>query len=527
VTPPTLPMLRILLIEDNAGDARLLREMFSTELPGSFEVTHVVRMSEGVAHLAKGNTDIVLVDMGLPDEHGLATVRRTKAAAPGVPVIVLTGLDDEMLAAEAMRVGAEDYLIKGQIESRALPRALRHAIERRRLQADADLIRSHQMQLKEEFLSHVSHELRSPLTAIYQFVTILLDGLAGALTPPQHQNLEIVLKNVEQLRVLIDDLLEITRIQAGKLTVDLQSTSITEAIAYAVSTLGGAAKKRDITLTSNLECRLPLVYADPTRLRQILVILIDNAIKFTPVGGSVRVHATAPGEQSNVVTLEVSDSGPGIDPDMTELIFARQFQADAALEGRRGLGLGLFICKELVARQGGRVWAKNLPERGAVFTVTLPVLSLPNLIAPLILKEASSAHALALIRVDSTVNNGWPSDVVRAEWSRESRALIQGCLFRPSDALVPKSDSGGATEICFVVAFGNDEGIAMLTKRIREQFGQLGLVRQLGLTVSVSFKSLRQIQEDNEAPPHEYAVTTAANIAALINSEIYYEVSPS
>jgi len=159
--------LRVLLVEDNAGDARLLREMFSKEKPDSFELTHLLRMSEAVVHLGKGEVDIVLLDMGLPDEHGLDTVRRAHAVAPGIPVIVLTGLDDELLAAEAMKEGAQDYLIKGQIENRALPRALRHAIERHRMQTETDLIRTQQLQFKDEFLSHVSHELRSPLTVIY------------------------------------------------------------------------------------------------------------------------------------------------------------------------------------------------------------------------------------------------------------------------------------------------------------------------------------------------------------------------
>jgi DNA-binding NtrC family response regulator len=147
--------LRILLVEDNAGDARLLREMFSKEKAGSFELTHLLRMCEAEIHLAKGGVDIVLLDMGLPDGHGLDTVRRARAVAPGIPMIVLTGLDDEALAAEAMKEGAQDYLIKGQIENRALPRALRHAIERHRMQAETDLIRTHQMQFKDEFLSHV------------------------------------------------------------------------------------------------------------------------------------------------------------------------------------------------------------------------------------------------------------------------------------------------------------------------------------------------------------------------------------
>src|SRR6202041_3274091 len=125
--------LQVLLVEDNAGDVRLLREMFSKERAESFELTHCLRMGEAELHLAKGGVDIVLLDMGLPDGHGLDTVRRAHAAAPGVPMIVLTGLDDEALAAEAMKAGAQDYLIKGQIESRALPRALRHAVERHQL----------------------------------------------------------------------------------------------------------------------------------------------------------------------------------------------------------------------------------------------------------------------------------------------------------------------------------------------------------------------------------------------------------
>jgi diguanylate cyclase (GGDEF)-like protein/PAS domain S-box-containing protein len=126
--------LQVLLVEDNAGDARLLREMFSKENRDSFELTHLLRLSEAMVHLAKAKVDIVLLDMGLPDAHGLNTVRQVHTAAPGVPLIVLTGLDDEALAAEAMKQGAQDYLIKGQIESRALPRALRYAIERHRMQ---------------------------------------------------------------------------------------------------------------------------------------------------------------------------------------------------------------------------------------------------------------------------------------------------------------------------------------------------------------------------------------------------------
>jgi diguanylate cyclase (GGDEF)-like protein len=135
--------MRVLVIEDNAGDARLLREMFRKERPGTFAVTHLSLMSEAVIHLAKGEADIVLLDLGLPDAHGLESVRRAHAAAPSIPLIVLTSLDDETLAAEAMKEGAQDYLIKGQIENRALPRALRHAIDRHRIQVETAYIAQH------------------------------------------------------------------------------------------------------------------------------------------------------------------------------------------------------------------------------------------------------------------------------------------------------------------------------------------------------------------------------------------------
>src|SRR5271156_5881054 len=255
--------LQVLLVEDNAGDARLLREMFSKETAGSFELSHLTHMRDAEARLAKGGIDIVLLDMGLPDGHGLETLRRARAAAPEVVMIVMTGLEDEALAATAMKEGAQDYLIKGQIENRALPRALRHAIERHRMQTETDLILTHQVQFKDEFLSHVSHELRSPLTAIYQFVTILLDRLAGDLNPEQDEYLGIVLRNVKQLQSMINDLVEVTRIQAGKLKIELQCTSASDAVVYTVNTLEGAATAKGITLTSEIELRLPPVCADP------------------------------------------------------------------------------------------------------------------------------------------------------------------------------------------------------------------------------------------------------------------------
>jgi signal transduction histidine kinase len=511
--------LQVLVVEDNAGDARLLREMFSKERPDSFELTHLSRMSEAVIHLAKGGVDIVLLDMGLPDGHGLDTVRRAHAAAPGVPVIVLTGLDDEALAAEAMKEGAQDYLIKGQIENRALPRALRHAIERHRMQTESDLIRTHQMQFKDEFLSHVSHELRSPLTAIYQFVTILLDRLAGELNPEQHEYLEIILRNVKQLQSMIDDLLEVTRVQAGKLTIELQCTPVSDAIIYTVNTLQGAATAKGITLSSDMECRLPSVNADPTRIRQILIILVDNAIKFTPTGGAVKVQTRVFEKDPGFLLVEVSDTGCGISPEMTERIFEHLYQiTDPGQAGRKGLGLGLYISKELVTRQGGKIWVSSEPQKGSRFFFTVPIFSLASWIRPMLAHERKPGDAIALLAVEMSSRDGWLSPDLRKEMSHLTRRLLQQCLRLDTDVLLPNMDSVSVRELFFIVMYTQEHGAEAISKRIREQFRSCEQLQPADLTLTVSHSFLGPIARESSEPMEIFVEKVAAGIQDLINT---------
>ena len=495
--------------------------MFGKERPGSFALTHVLRLGEALILLKKGGIDIVLLDMGLPDGHGLDTVRRAHAIAPGIPLVVLTGLDDEALAVEAMKEGAQDYLIKGEIENRALPRALRHSIERQRMQSETELIRAQQMQFKDEFLSHVSHELRSPLTAIHQFVTVLLDGAAGALAPEQRQYLQIALRNIKQLDSMINDLLDVTRAQSGKLIIEPQYASASDAIAYAVNTLQGAAKAKEISLESDIEHELPMVCADPTRVRQILVILVDNAIKFTPVGGVVRVLARPVDDDPNLLVLEVSDSGCGFSPDVAEQIFERLFQApDRAWAGRKGLGLGLYICRQLVTLQGGRIWAKSTPGRGAVFSFTLPVFSLTKLIAPALRRERRRDRSIALVIAELSSETGWLSDEVRAECCHEVRDLLRRCLLSDLAVLLPRMGSPGAAELFFMVVVTDAIGSETIVERIREQYNAPEGVSRTGLTLAASVRPLEAIARSANESVDIFLEKTSNALHALIDEEI-------
>ena len=240
--------------------------------------------------------------------------------------------------------------------------------------ADTERVNKQELELRDNFLSHVSHELRSPLTAIYMFSTLIADGLAGATTPQQDEYLGIIGKNISQLTAMVEDLLLVTAAKTGKLEVHLQAASLSTAIVDAVRTLQGPSELKGVTLSPSVSEDL-VAYADPVRLLQVLIILCDNAIKFTPAGGSVKVEGHPFQIDPNFLLVEVSDTGCGIAPEMTERIFEHLYQISAVSDaGRNGLGLGLHIARELVTRQGGKIWAEALPTTGSRFSFTVPIL---------------------------------------------------------------------------------------------------------------------------------------------------------
>lgn len=381
----SMEKVRVLMIDESSDGAQDLRGILSDRDDGLFEILHVRNLEEAKSHLGREGVDVILLDLERPGFPGLQAVERVHGAAPNVPLVVLTARrGDREAVAGVMQAGAQDYVVKGALSEHPLQRVLLHAIERQRLQADSDSVRQqqqqlreelvlHELQLKDEFMSHVSHELRSPLTAVHQFSTILMDELSGPLTPDQRDALRVILRNVQQLESMIDDLLETTRMQTGKLSIELQSVLPSEVVADALDTLKGPAQLKDIGLVSEVDDDLPTAYADPVRTRQILNNLIGNAVKFTAEGGSVIVRAGFDNDPS-FLRFEVKDTGCGLSPENAERVFERLYQVkEVARSGRKGLGLGLFICKELVARQGGRIWVTSEVGKGSSFFFTLPV----------------------------------------------------------------------------------------------------------------------------------------------------------
>ena len=388
--------------------------------------------------------------------------------------------------------------------------------ERKEAERVREQSRNDQMRFKDEFLSHVSHELRSPLTAIKQFTSILLGDLAGALNPEQRQYQEIVLKNVRQLQSMIDDLLEVTRLETGKLTVELERVPLANAVMDAIETLQGTAAAKGVRLVLEPVGRLPGASADPTRVRQILIILLDNAVKFTPRDGSVTVAVRLLEEDPDFLLVEVRDTGCGVDPAMVERLFERLYQVPEPAQGsRKGLGLGLFICKELVTRQGGRIWAGPAPDRGTIFSFTLPVFSLAEILAPLLKDDKWPLETVALVRVAITGTGGSAAHRPSEEWLQQARSVLRRCLLPDLDVLLPGLDRSGDVETFVIAAFATDKGAAVLTKRLRVQ-----CERHIPLAAGQSFAVTHTMLEALPQPAGQFAADAVATMARRLEESI-------
>lgn len=462
----------ILLIEDNPGDADLVR-LRLVEGQSPVKVNCVNRLSDGLASLTVETPSVVLLDLNLPDSRGAETFRRLLEHAPNVPVVVLSGQDDEALAIKAVHNGVQDYLLKGNLSSKHLERAIRYAVERQALLRALEITQKQQLEFKNQFLSHVSHELRTPLTCIHQYITLLLDGLAGPITPDQGDHLKTVLKSVNQLHAMIRDLLEATRADSGKMRIEPRCISLPELLRQATAMLRPTANEKRIGLEIGLDQRLPLVLADPDRVLEVLINLVDNAIKFTPVDGSIMLQANMVDADPGFVYISVSDTGRGISPEAKSLIFERLYQDPESVDNNRsGLGLGLFICREIVRLHEGRIWVSSEPGQGSTFTFTLPVYSLAKLLAPVITYQSSLRPAFVLLRIDLIPVSNPPRGNWKETW-QQGLDILRRCVYLDKDLVLPPIGNSGASETFFVVASTDLERSGIMTTRIREQLDRV------------------------------------------------------
>ncbi len=360
------PPIRALLIEDNPGDARLIREMLRDVAGGAHpavELVHVDRLSSALEHFRADRADLVLLDLSLPDSSGFETFAAVHAAAPEVAIVVLSGLDDQLLAIRAVQEGAQDYLVKGQVDGGTLLRSMRYAIERQRL----ELTRRDLERQRDEFFSSVSHDLRTPVAAIKAAVGVVLANEPQHMPASLHRLLGNIDLAADELARLIEDLLEIARLQAGRVELWRSSVELRDGLARAVRSIEPLLQERHQRVQLALPDEPVPASVDVQRLGRALRNLLGNAQRYGRENGTIRVALE---RQAERVCVSVTDDGPGIPADQQERIFERFYRVTGAASA--GTGLGLAIARGLVDLHGGRVWVESTPGQGSTFRISLP-----------------------------------------------------------------------------------------------------------------------------------------------------------
>jgi signal transduction histidine kinase len=377
--------LRLLIVDDNPEDRELYHRLLERNPEGTYHVFEAETGEEGLALCRTERLDGVLLDYRLPDLDGLEflTVLAGESSTVSVPVIMLTGGGNEMIVAEAMRAGAADYLPKSSLSTKSLDRAISNAVEKHKLCQALDEQRQILAQTNQElhrqneeiqsFYHMLSHELKTPLTAAREFVSFVLDGLVGPLTDEQREYLGLAKDSCDQMTLGLSDLLDVTRMDTGKLHITPRPTYIGAVVSRVIVSMTPVAEDKEIVLQSTIAPDLPDVLIDEKRITQVLTNLLSNALKFTSVGGEVVVSVDNDPQRPAWVLVLVRDTGRGIAPEQLEFIFDRLYQVqsdDASMEG--GLGLSLHICQEVVRLHGGEIWVDNRLGKGSTFFFTLP-----------------------------------------------------------------------------------------------------------------------------------------------------------
>lgn len=376
---------KILVVDDE----KEIRDFLSKALTrfGGFRVEVAENGQEGLKKVREGKYDLVLTDLKMPGLDGLQLISEIAKDQPEVLTVLMTGHGTVDSAVEAMKQGASDYLLKPLNLDETIVRIKKVLEERQRfmrLKDFADQLEKANQELrridamKSEFVSVASHELRTPLAAIKNAIQLILQGKTGEINENQAKFLSLADRNINRLINIINDLLNLSRIESGRISLKPESLPIKPLFENVVGSLRPQAETKSIQIEIDLPENPPSIYADKEKVEQILINLIGNAIKFTPDGGKIRLRAEILSEEKNPehpkkVAISVEDNGVGIPSDHLEKIFEKFHQVDGSLHRSiGGTGLGLAIAKGLVEAHQGKIWVKSEVGKGSTFTFTLP-----------------------------------------------------------------------------------------------------------------------------------------------------------
>lgn len=392
--------LKILVVDDDEENRIAVRSAL-TKAGVQMELSEIGNGKDAFSALNNTAYDCVFLDDRLPDQDGLTLIQQLHSSEIKVPLVVLTDEEDEQIAVQLIKAGATDCLSNSRISPETLAQVLRNAIRIYRAEMQAalanqqfresqeQLIRQNQelerqqqqiqmqnfklleaSQLKSYFLATMSHELRTPMNAIIGFSQILLRPKFCQLTHQQADMVERILNNGKHLLMLLNEVLDFSKLEAGQLDLKAERFDVSKVINLAVGEMRSIADAKNISLLVQTDLQNSLVFNDPVRVKQILINLLSNAIKFTDSG---EIWVEVKELPANRVAIIVRDTGIGIAPKDFKHIFEAFRQVDQSITRKYpGTGLGLAIIDSLVRMMGGKIFLESQLGLGSMFRIELP-----------------------------------------------------------------------------------------------------------------------------------------------------------
>jgi len=374
----------IIVVEDEMGARATLCGILED---AEYRIIGLERGAEALEVIRRSEFDAIITDIRLPDVGGMEILELAKEINPDAAVIMMTGYASVETAVDAVNQGAYAYFVK-PVNPDEIKTTIANALKQQRLlQENKRLVESLQRsnkllfetneklrkttQAKSEFLANMSHELRTPLNVINGFSELMLDEVPGEVNEEQRQCLNDILGSGKHLLNLIDDILDLSKVESGKMELNFKNIGLTVLMASLYNTVKAMLVSRKQSLEVNVGEGFPPVYADKAKVRQVLLNLLSNSTKFTPDGGKLKVEAVRDGDWCRV---SVIDNGIGIKKEDQERIFEPFCQLDSPLtEEKGGTELGLTIARQIIEKHGGRIWVESEYRKGSRFTFTLPL----------------------------------------------------------------------------------------------------------------------------------------------------------
>lgn len=379
--------LKILLIEDNPGDVRLIQIMLADSKDLLFDVEQADTLATGKDHLDKGGIEALLLDLSLPDSQGMETFSKISAYAPKIPIIILTNLDDKMVAINAMRKGAQDYLVKGEVSTKLLSRVIPYAIERKRAKEELNRLNVELIEKNDELkqiMFFASHDMRTPLVNIMGYSDELREIIKEVqlilneekIAPSTKNKLEPLFEkeipeafnfisvSLSRIDSMLNSLLKVLRV--GRTEIKLSVLDMNKLALQLSETFEYQIKKSGAILELD---KLPTCLADERQLEQVFSNLLDNALKYLSSERKGLIEITGVKKDGQTVYC-IKDNGIGVKEEQQKTIFKTFCRLDPG--HRRGDGLGLTIVSKILNRLGGKILLESEPDKGSKFFVSLP-----------------------------------------------------------------------------------------------------------------------------------------------------------